>query len=227
MRYIVLSLFLLNGVYLIYSLYREKGTRSQDVPGEVRGNIPSIQLLRENTDQYVRQSQMDRVVKNPLLRSEALKQDCKAIGPFISVTPAQVALERLEALDYEVRLRALDQLTGERDYRVMIPPAVSMEAAFRQLRELQSRGIDSYVIMQGKDTLGISLGVYSTVDAADTVQRDLIEKGYESRITQIARQEREYWIFSKEFPDLEIEDNILVMLRQEFPDIQHSLQTCL
>ena len=227
MRYIVLSLLALNCIYLVYNLFGEEAPESNGELVETPANVSSIRLLRESTNQDVRQRQMDQVVKNPVLLPETLTPDCKAVGPFTSVTLAQAALERLESLDYMVELRALDQLTGEHDYRVMIPPAASLEEVFRHLRELQSRGIDSYVITQGKDTLGISLGVYSIASAAETVQQELSKDGYQTLVAQIARLERGYWIFSKENPDLELEDGILELLQQDYPDIQQTFQVCL
>ena len=227
MRYIVLSLLALNCIYLFYNLFGEETATVEGAPDRQPKNVSSIRLLRESTNQDVRQRQMYQVVKNPLLLSETITPGCKAVGPFTSVTLAQSALERVESLDYLVELRALDQLTGEHDYRVMFPPAASLEQAFRQLRELQSRGIDSYVITQGKDTLGISLGVYAIAKTAETVRQELGEKGYPTLVVKIARLEREYWIFSKINPDLELEYGILELLQQEFPDIQQTLQMCL
>ncbi len=227
MRYIVLSLLALNCIYLIYNLFGEEAVRRNVELVESPKNVSSIRLLRESTNEDVRQRQMDQVVKNPLLLPETLTTDCKAVGPFSSVTLAQAALERLESLDHTVELRALDQLSGEHDYRVMIPPVASLEGAFRQLREFQSRSIDSYVITQGKDALGISLGVYSNASAAESVKQEMSEKGYQTQVVQIARLEREYWIFSKENPNLELEKGILELLQQEFPDIQQALQMCL
>ena len=227
MRYIVLSLPALNCIYLFYNLFGEEAATGYGTPIKLPKNVSSIQLLREGTNQDIRQRQMDRVVKNPVLLPEALTLGCKAVGPFTSVTLAQSALERVESLDYLVELRAFDQLTGEHDYRGMMPPAASLEGAFRQLRELQSRGIDSYVITQGKDTLGISLGVYSLTAAAEAVQQEMGEKGYATLVAKIARLEREYWIFSKENSDLDLEYGTLELLQQGVLDILQPLQMCL
>lgn len=227
MRYIVLSLLVLNCIYLIYNLFGEETALRNGELVEPLKNVSSIRLLRDSINEDVRQRQMDQVVKNPVLLPETLTTDCKAVGPFSSVTLAQAALERLESLDYTVELRALDRLTGEHDFRVMIPPAASLEEAFRRLRELQSRKIDSYVITQGRDALGISLGVYSIASAAEKVQQELSEDGYQTQVAQIARLEREYWIFSKENPNLELEKGILELLQQEFPDLQQAPQMCL
>lgn len=227
MRYIVISLLALNLLYLVYNLLMPGDGDQMLKPDDLQSEVSSIRLLQESTDKDVRQRQMDQVVKNPMFMTDALEPNCHALGPFPSVTLGQAALERLEVMDYLVELRAIDQLTGEHDYRVMIPPVASLEEAFRNLRELQSRGIDSYVITQGQDTLGISLGVFSITSAAEDVHQELGENGYETFITQIARMEREYWIFAGQEPDLEVDNEILQQLKQAFPDIALSLQMCL
>ncbi len=227
MRYIVFSLLALNFMYLFYNLFAQNGAPEIGLPVESTSGVSTIWLLRENTDQDVRQYQMDQVLKNPVLVSATLAPNCSALGPFASVTSAQAALERVESMDYLVTLRAVDQLTGEHDYRVLIPPAASMEEAFRKLRELQSQGIDSYVISQGEEALGISLGVFSDGSAAGSIQEKMQRNGYHTLITQIPRLEREYWIFATQNSDLEIENEILGLLQQEYPEIKQSPQMCL
>ncbi len=227
MRYIIFSLLALNFVYLFYNLFAQESEPGVGSPPESELEVSTIQLLGENTDQDARLRQMARAIENPVLVPESQEPNCSALGPFVSVSKAQAALERIESMNYLVTLLAVDQLTGEHDFRVLIPPAASLEEAFRMLRELQSQGIDSYVISKGEEALGISLGVFLVESAARSVQEKLKKNGYQTLITQIARLEREYWIFSIQDSDLEIEDEILELLQNEYPEIEQAQQMCL
>ena len=130
--------------------------------------------------------------------TSVVEDKCLALGAYTSLTSAQNMAERLTAVGVEVDLRAIDDPTGDYDYRVVLPPAASLQEAFRRLRELKSRNIDSYVITQGKNSLGISLGVFSSNSAAINHQQALAKDGYPADITEIPRLMRGYWIYARD-----------------------------
>ncbi|MBT7831951.1 MAG: hypothetical protein HN708_16970 [Candidatus Marinimicrobia bacterium] len=224
MRYIVFTLLALNLVYLGLRLLPEETV--DEAPRVQEPDVPTIQLLREAGDDVNRKQQLDQVVMNPVRMVESAESECTAIGPFTSVTQGQMVLERLEALEVPVELRAIDEIMGEFDYRVMIAPAVSLEVAFRNLRELQSQDIDSYVITQGANSLGISLGVFSNLESAGRMREDMTAAGYKVDIVDMARLTRSYWIFSSEDPHLLVGEDFLEMLRLEIPDVAENAQMC-
>ncbi len=229
MRYILVSLILLNLAYLYAHL---QSATPSPVTGETvatSGDLPSITLLSESLQApgVRRQQEMERVVNNPVLFNRHEASACQALGPFLSVTQGQAAVERLLAMDIEVQLRALDTVLEQYDYRVMIPPTRSIEAAFRKLRELQALGIDSYVITQGKDSMGISLGVFSSEDAAGQVRKKLNADGHVTEIRKMPRLERRYWVFSSESDNLNIGETAMRSIREQFPDVGYSMRVCL
>jgi len=224
MRYIVLTLLALNLLYLGYNQFPDKTT---DVRSVQRLELPTIELLKDSGDRAGRERQMDEVVNNPVLLVEDDESECTALGPFSSITKGQMVLERLEALEVSVELRAIDKIMGEFDYRVMIAPAVSLEVAFRKLRELQSQDIDSYVITKGKNALGISLGVFSNPGAATGLKEQMADSGYQVNIVDIARLTRGYWIFSGEGLHLIVGDGFLESLQLEFPEVGQNAQMCI
>jgi hypothetical protein len=152
--------------------------------------------------------------------------NCKAVGPFSSLTTGQSVLERLLSMDLVVQLKALDSLLDEYYYRVLIPPVESLEVAFRNLRELQSLGIDSYVITQGEDSLGISMGVYSTALRAEEVRQKLSKDGYPTNVRQVSRIAREYWIFSLDGGDLDVREEVMKSIQSKYPNASYGLQNC-
>jgi hypothetical protein len=224
MRYIAVTLIALNLFFLYFNLSREPATETERELSQAKDNTPSIQLLREAGTS--RKRQMEQVVNNPVKLVEEKETNCKAIGPFSSLTIGQAVLERLISMDLAVQLKALDSVLDEYYYRVLIPPVESLEVAFRNLRELQSLGIDSYVITQGEDSLGISMGVYSNAFTAEEVRRKLARDGYPTSVRQVSRIAREYWIFSMDDGDLDVEEEIMKSIKSKYPNASYGLQIC-
>jgi hypothetical protein len=246
MRYIAVTLIVLNLLFLYFNLSGEHATEIEQTLPREKDNTASIQLLREaGTSRKKQIEQMEQVVNNPVQlvaeveevegvegveeveEVEEKQTNCKAIGPFSSLTTGQAVLERLISMDLAVQLKALDSLLEEYYYRVLIPPVESLEVAFRNLRELQSLGIDSYVITQGKDSLGISMGVYSTALRAEEVRQKLSKDGYPTNVRQVSRIAREYWIFSLDDSDLDVGEEVMKSIQSKYPNASYGLQNCI
>ena len=220
MRLVVASLLIINVVYLVWQLHRPEfpGTEVTDTLG-IR---PTITLISEASKNDRREA-LDKVVANPLVFDTGEgATTCSALGPFDDVSEGQIVLERLVSMDFQVNLKAIDRPTGEFDFRVMIPPAASLEEAFRKLRELQSQGIDSYVITRGNDALAISLGVFSTIKAARAAQQS--NYGYESMIAKIQRLDRSYWIVP--YGTLEVAKALMQSIITDFSDLEINQVAC-
>lgn len=128
--------------------------------------------------------------------SPVVVNSCWRIGDYSDLAQAQDISERLTAVDLDVEIKAIDAPTGDYDYRVVIPPMPSMQEAFRRLRELKGRNIDSYVMTQGENAQGISLGLFSTETAAIRHRQQMAGLGYESVVRPIARVSRGFWLFT-------------------------------
>lgn len=194
MKWIFYSLILVNIVFAAYLYLQPPGGAGykSDVDEE-----SSIQLLSERRGKSTRDIEVEEVLENPIVVAEVEDSlDCQGLGPFEDIVSAQDITERLNGMGVLVNLRAVDEETGEYDYRVVIPPVASLQEAFRRLRELKSQDIDSYVISQGEDAQGISLGVFSSQSAASDHQQTLADEGYETVIREIARVVRGYWVFA-------------------------------
>jgi len=206
MKWIFYTLVLANLVYLGYQLTSGEAPRITELHAEE--SQATIQLLSESGVRTDRQIEAEQVLKNPIsFDMQAAGSGCLGLGPFEDIVSAMDAAERLNATGFAVQVRAIDTATGDFDYRVVLPPTGSLQEAFRRLRELKSRDIDSYVISQGDDALGISLGVFSTSVAAEQHQSDLSEDGYESVIQEIPRVLRGYWILGVDdgnFPESQL-----------------------
>lgn len=227
MKYIALSLLLLNVLYLGYNLLQEDPPETRARGAAEQSEVPTISLLSEVSGNDLRKSEVEEILNNPVTDfPNATTARCVAMGAFDDVTSAQQIAERLGAIDFGVELRAIDSPTGEYDYRVVLPPASSLPDAFRRLRELKSRDIDSYVITQGEDSLGISLGVFSSQKAAISHQADLAAEGYQAAIKEIPRLSRGYWIYASE-EGREFPMGTLANAQVEYPDVEFAELSCI
>lgn len=228
MRYIFFTLLLANVGYFVYASYGsmrdEPDVRVTTTVPRYPASVETIYLLNENDG--AREEQLSIAVNDPVRSDQADAGDCLALGPFSNLFDGQAVVERLESLDISAELRAVDQSTGENDYRVMIPPMPSLQDAFRKLRELKSRDVDSYVITQGKDALGISLGVFSTLEAAQAARQQRSREGYEADIVEIQRLAREFWIFPGSSRNLELAPSVRESLTAEHPGLVQRLMPC-
>ena len=234
MKMIFWTLLLLNAAYFGYhyldlegqsSAALKPGARVKQVSGD---GVQAIYLLNENSNAEIRKQELDFIIKNPLLsRRDAKSELCIGVGPFSDLFAGQAAVEQLIAINLEVQLTAVDQMVGRSDYRLMIPPARTLQDAFRKLRELKSQNIDSYVMTQGKDALGISLGVFSS-DALATIAKEKLElDGYDSVMVEIPRIVREFWIFDTGQNNLPLPQEVWQSLRIEHPEVEQKEVPCL
>lgn len=182
-------------------MLRDPPAQPPRITGRYDSGSETIALLSE-ADRS-RQSDLNRVISNPIVTRpasrdadvEAAAGFCTALGPFATLFDAESIVQQAAALDITATMKAIDLDGGETDYRVLLPPASSVEEAFRKLRELKSLGIDSYIITQGEQAMGISLGLFSTRDAAEALRAERERQGYEVIIEALPQVERQFWVF--------------------------------
>jgi hypothetical protein len=264
MRYIVVTLILMNVSYFGYHYWR--ALEAPPVIAALRKVAPGlpgveqIRLLREVQGDASRDRQLSRVINNPLQQSAAAgnagvsdgldggdlaasadlagsvdiglpaseETHCQVFGPLNDLFAGQALVEKLKLYDMQTTLKALDKIAGGSDYRVVIPPAKSPQDAFRKLRELKSSNIDSYVITQGPDELGISLGLFSSLAAAKSASADLAADGYVTQVREIPRLLREFWVYGvTDMPRLDIDGVIWQAILIEYPEIEQKRRLCI
>lgn len=227
MRYIFITLLLCNIAYFIDKTVLHDGQKTVVSARPSVVGVESVYLLSENTKSGLRDRGLGLVVGNPITVTEGESGSCEVIGPFVDMFLGQYAVDRINAVELMVEMKALDVITGENDYRVMMPRSASLQGAFRKLRELKSQGINSYVITQGEEALSISLGVFSTRVAADSLQSKLLSDGYEVVVSGIPRLSRQFWMFPLNGENIKIDDLDWLTLRENHPNIEKKQLQCL
>lgn len=116
--------------------------------------------------------------------------------------------------------------TAGTDYWVYLTPLASREASLRQLKELQARKIDSYIITQGDLVNGISLGIFPRTDSAESVMQRMRDAGYEPFMRELSRAHRDYWVRIAPESRRLVDDMLLERLAADFSGLKHQLMSC-
>ncbi|ARU87034.1 SPOR domain-containing protein [Pseudomonas sp. M30-35] len=217
MRWIFLLLVVLNAFYYVWH-QQQAPLKPKEVAATTlrQDSGRDIQLLSE-TDGDQRRA--------PVVEELPADDTCMYLGAFDQRSEAEVVEQRLISLDINSEVRSVDDQAGV-DYWVYIPPLASRSASLRQLRELQARNIDSYLISQGDLENGISLGIFPRKDSAQSVIQRLQDVGYESSLRELPRAHRSYWVRIAPESRRLADDSLLEKLAFDFNGLKHQLMPC-
>ena len=188
-----------------------------DAIEQYQANEQDIQLLSEAPN---------KAERKVLESTPAIGVDsCLFLGSFESPEEAEVLRQRLASLDVGSEVEEQAAVSGV-DYWVYLPPLASRGASLRQLKELQARQIDSFVIAEGDLTNGISLGIFPRYESASSVMARLSEAGYEPLLRKLSRNERSFWVRVEVGRDRLIDDDLLAGLASDFSELRHEVRSC-
>lgn len=125
--------------------------------------------------------------------TSANSERCYSVGPFKDDDDAKFLSVRAEALGFESEIRSL-ATGGSVENWVHIPPLPNRQQSLQLLRELQGRGVDSYIITQGELAEGISLGLFKNQTSARNLTKKMRDMGYNVVINEVLRGEKELWL---------------------------------
>ncbi len=216
MRWMFLWLVVLNLFYYVWHQQRAPLRVTEIAPlTMVQDAKRDIRLLSESNEASRR-----NVATTP--PAEAV---CLFLGGFEVAEDAASVEQRLLSLDIQSRVQSMDAAAGI-DYWVYLPPLASRQASLRQLRELQARKIDSYIITQGDLANGISLGIFPRIDSAQSVMQRLRDAGYMPSLRELTRAHRSFWVrISPESRRL-ADDSLLQRLAVDFKGLEQQLMPC-
>ena len=218
MRWFFLLLLVLNLFYYVWHQQQAPLRVKQVEPmASYQGDQQGIRLLDAG----------DRAKVRPeLARSSVSTVDetCLFLGSFQQEAAARQIEQRLMALDIQAQVRSVDAAAGL-DYWVYLAPLASRQASLRQLKELQARKIDSYIITQGDLSNGISLGIFPRSDTAESVVQRLRDAGYDPLMRELSRAQRSFWV--RIAPESRrLADDALPQLASGFKELQHQIMPC-
>ena len=125
---------------------------------------------------------------------------CPVVGPWSARGEAERARVQLEAAGLAATIRAV---TVQKDHLnwVYLPPYDSRERALEVLSELQSRGVDSFIVKAGEDANAISLGYFTSEESAEGLRVKMHNAGYPAFVRETSRPVTEYWLYMPERAD--------------------------
>lgn len=214
MRWLLILLVVLNFLFYLYNINQQ----ATNVQGDVAASrAPSaetdIKLLSETKSLPPRSPARD------------VAAGCLYVGGFDQESMALAIEQRLLSIDIDSSVTSIDEPAGI-DYWVYLSPLVSRQASLRQLRELQSRNIDSYIITVGDLANGVSLGIFSRKDSAESVVSRLQGIGYAASIRELPRTHRSYWVQVGEGGQRLLSESLLSDLISDFPGVEHQQMPC-
>lgn len=219
MRWLFLLLLVLNLFYYVWHQQQAPLRAKEVAPLSLyQGARQDIRLLSESGEAQVRR-------ESPIGVVGAEAEVCLFLGGFEREGAAQVVEQRLLSLDIQSQVEAVDAPAGL-DFWVYLAPLASRQASLRQLKELQARRIDSYIITQGDLSNGISLGIFPRSESAESVMQRLREVGYEPMMRELPRAHRDFWVRIAPQSRRLADDALLQTLAQDFDGLQHQLMPC-
>lgn len=216
MRWMFLWLIVLNLFYYVWHQQQAPLRATEVAPLKMaQDSKRDIHLLSESSAPQRRE----------VAEVSAVEAVCLFLGSFEQKADASAVEQRLLSLDIQSRVQSMDAAAGV-DYWVYLPPLASRQASLRQLRELQARKIDSYIITQGDLANGISLGIFPRNDSAQSVMQRLRDAGYEPSLRELTRAHRSFWVRISPQSRRLADDSLLQRLAFDFKGLEQQLMPC-
>ncbi|WP_323847302.1 hypothetical protein [Microbulbifer magnicolonia] len=227
MRWIVLALLFAN--IGLFAWFQTAG-RPAVSPADARARPPAeegerIALVREVSREQFAAAPVPPTPEPPKPKAAGTEQLCTLLGPFVEEYQGRDIVQRLQALQVEGRLREVE-MDGQMRYWVFLAPLGSRREALRKLRELQAAGVDSYVIPKGSLANGISFGIFTELDRAESLAAELRDRGVDAQSREEPQTYLERWIVLEPGAAEQLADDFWVQLQAEYPELDRRQNLC-
>lgn len=242
MRYLLLGLLLLNGVVGLFTVLErarpvDDGHSASssgvelDLLSEVTtrpGMQPSVTIQQASTQKTpgaggVSESATSATAST---ESESELRTCLVFGPLTD--EAEVEEIRRLLLAYQLPVeQSMSRADGQTDYWVIVPPFESREAAVAAVATLkQFRVEDSFLISQGPQKNGVSLGLFKSRETATQLADDRSESGFQIEVLALERSKGEYRLTVREQIPPVRRKEILALMAARDPPVEHKQIIC-
>lgn len=216
MRWVFYSLIILNLLYLGWHMTARLVPADTSISVSAGSAPDRLRLLSEAPV-----DELAGAADAPETEVRAPAPLCTVVGPWSVAADARRAAASLASYQAEAR-----EFRVQRDRLnwVYLPAAENREEALRALGELQSQGVDSFVVSEGEDANAISLGYFSSPDSARGLQVRMQNAGYPAEVRETAREVSEYWL---EITPAQLEDDArLRAFLSDNPDLERERAAC-
>lgn len=150
---------------------------------------------------------------------------CLFLGAFAQQEERKTYMQRLNAVGITAQILELE-VKGAVDYWVHLKPFANRQQALAQLRELQSKQIDSFIIPQGPFQNGISLGVFDRQENAEKRRQEIIAKGYNPEIGKNQKMLKELWLMLDGENSTKFSHSLFASLKKDFSAVEIQKDQC-
>lgn len=213
MKYLFLSLFLLN---ILYALWQLQGHTST---GQGQAEESASDVLPPLSTASVPPRPASQMSAGPV---SAL---CVTLGRFDGVAEAEQLRQRMLALDIAAEVKTREMVVGT-DYWLAMPVVGSGRDAVLQLTALQERGVDSFLITRGEMAGQLSLGVFEKEEYAHLRRERLQEMGLDVNVHALSKTRQLFLVQVGGEARRLVDQAMLTRLRADFPSLQHQYQPC-
>lgn len=204
-------LIFLNVSYLVWMLAFSDGKKNQVIPVVVSQSGSNLRLLSElsSAERAGLIPKEDIQVAASEVLVELGTPYCASLGPFETRASAENAIGHIARSGLSSELRTVVLETGER-YRVYLPSFKNYDAASSELRKLRAKKIDSYIMQDEGFSNAISLGIFSSRDGAEGLQKKMNAYGFQTLIFPTVYGKEAYWVDVKDALDGGKTDSVLI-----------------
>ena len=150
---------------------------------------------------------------------------CVVLSSFKSGADAEVLADRIRDFGVNVDLKA-EKTESPGPFMVYIKPFISDREARREMRVLKSSKVDSFIIVDGELTNGISLGVFGTEQNALAQKFRVAALGYEVETRHLTVQKEHFSLVASGEVLAALEDDYWVKIASENKDISIEQKVC-
>lgn len=150
---------------------------------------------------------------------------CYSLGPLKETRQIEALMQRLQQWEISAWQRK-SQEAGRKGYWVIMPPLPSRSEARAAVEQLKAKNIEDYfLIATGEKANGVSLGVFSSFEAAHRRISQLAELGFDAIWEEVRLPVEEYWLdWLRDSGD--ISAGQLARLREDYPDLKKVERSC-
>lgn len=201
MRWVFYSLLILNTVYLGWNLLSHAAPTPAPAVSAVSAP-QTLQLLGEASPPGSARTDLPGEVGRvgDDLAAARNTRLCEVVGPWSGRQRAEQVRSELGALARDGRIHAVP-VRRDRLSWVYLPAQPRRDDALAALRELQSQGVDSFIVSEGDDANAVSLGYFSSEESARGLQVKMRNAGYPAEVRETWREALEYWIYLDAQPE--------------------------
>lgn len=211
MKYLFLSLLLLNILYALWQLQVRAPVATEEIV------VPGVTSEQPSAPEPSARLPEPRVGPETAL--------CVSLGHFDSAAEAEQLRQRLLVLGVVAEVKSREVVVGT-DYWLVMPVVGGERHAVLQLSALQEQGVDSFLITRGELAGQLSMGVFAREDYARLRREQLRDMGHETHLHALSKTEQQFLVEVGSQSRRLIDQAMLSRLREDFPSMQHQYQSC-